>query len=315
MDARRALISVVIPCFNQARYLAEAIESARSPEYTVEIIVVDDGSTDGSGDVARRHDVVVIVQENRGLAAARNRGLDAASGTFVIFLDADDRLLPGGIDIAVRALAAHPECAMTYGRCTMMGPDGTFWPTPEQRVVYLDHYASLLRTNRIWMPAMAIFRRDALVATGGFRSGFDAAADYDLYLRLSRRAAIHDHGQRVAVYRRHSWSTSGNVSRRLVTTLAVMRANRQDAIEAEMDEEWCAGYAAWQDFYGTQLVEQIRADLRGRRYSTAARKSALVARLAPDVFQREVGRALRRRYAGRAIPAAGIASASRGAEL
>jgi glycosyltransferase involved in cell wall biosynthesis len=315
MDARRALISIVIPCFNQARFLPDAIDSARSAEFEVETIVVDDGSTDGAGDVAKLYPIEVVRQENSGLAAARNRGLASATAPFVIFLDADDRLLPGGIDIGVRALAAHPECAMTYGRCTMMGPDGTFWPTPEQPVVYLDHYASLLRTNRIWMPAMAIFRRDALVAAGGFRSGFDAAADYDLYLRMARRVAIHDHGQRVAAYRRHAWSMSGNVSRMLADTLAVMRANRQDAVDAEMDDEWCEGYAAWQDFYGTQLVEEIRADLRGRRYSTAARKSALVARLAPEVFQRELGRALRRRYAGRAIPAAEMASASRRAEL
>jgi len=314
MDACRALISVVIPCFNQSRYVAEAIESSRSAEFRVETIVVDDGSTDDSGEIARRHRAVVIAQENRGVAAARNRGLEAAAGTFVIFLDADDRLLPGGVDIGVRALAAHPECAMTYGRCTMMGPDGTFWPTPEQRVVYLDHYASLLRLNRIWMPAMAIFRREAIVEAGGFRMGFDAAADYDLYLRLVRRVAIHDHGQRVAAYRRHSSSTSGSASRMLAHTLAVMQANRQDALEAAMDEDWREGYAAWQDFYGTQLVEEIRADLRARRYSPAARKAGVATRLAPHVFQRELSRALRRRYAGRAIPAAEMASASHRAE-
>jgi glycosyltransferase involved in cell wall biosynthesis len=315
MDARRALISVVIPCFNQARYLPEAIESAKSAEFEVETIVVDDGSTDESSDVARRHGAVLITQENGGLAAARNRGLEAATGTFVIFLDADDRLLPGGIEIAARALAAHPECAMTYGRCTMMGPDGTFWPTPEQPVVYLDHYAALLQSNRIWMPAMAIVRRDAIVGIGGFRLGFDAAADYDLYLRLARRVAIHDHGQRVAAYRRHSSSMSGNASRMLSETLDVMRANRQDAIDAGMEEEWRAGYGTWQEFYGTHLVEEIRADVRARRYSAAARKSGVVARLAPDVFQRELGRALRRRYAGRAIPAAETAAASRRAEI
>jgi glycosyltransferase involved in cell wall biosynthesis len=297
MNARRALISVVIPCFNQARHVAEAIESARSPEFDVETVVVDDGSTDGSSEVAQRHPVVLITQENRGLAAARNRGLEASIGTFVIFLDAGDRLLPGGIDIAVRALAAHPECAMTYGRCTMMGPDGTFWPTPEQPVVYLDHYASLLRTNRIWMTATAIFRREALTEAGGFRPGFDAAADYDLYLRLARRVAIHDHGQRVAAYRRHSSSMSTSAARMLAETLEVMRSNRQDAIEADLEEHWRGGYAACQEFYGTHLVEEIRADLRARRYSAAARKAGLVARLAPDVFQRELVRALRRHSA------------------
>ena len=315
MDARRALISIVIPCFNQGRYLAEAIVSARSAGFAVETIVVDDGSTDDSRAIAEAQAVTVIAQDNAGVAAARNRGLEAATGTFVIFLDADDRMLPGGIDIAARALDAHPECAMTYGRCTMMGPDGTFWPTPEQAVVYADHYASLLHSNRIWMPAMAMFRRDAVVAAGGFRMGFDAAADYDLYLRLARRAAIHDHGQRVAAYRRHGSSMSGNAARMLAHTLAVMRANHRDAVEAGLADDWSDGYAAWQDFYGTQLVEELRSDLRAHRYSAAARKAGVAARLAPDVFQRELGRALRRRYAGRAIPAAEMASASRRAEI
>ena len=149
------------------------------------------------------------------------------------------------------------------------------------------------------MPAMAIFRREALAAAGGFRAGFDAAADYDLYLRLARRVAIHDHGQRVAAYRRHSSSISGNAARMLGDTLEVMRANRQDAIAADMDEHWRGGYAAWQEFYGAHLVDEVRADLRARRYSTAARKAGLVARLAPDVFQRELVRALRGRSTGR----------------
>jgi len=315
MDARRTLISVVIPCFNQARYIAEAIESARSAEFAVEVVVVDDGSTDGSGDIAKRYPITLIQQDNQGLARARNRGLAAATGTLVIFLDADDRLLPGGIDIGVRALTAHPECAMTYGRCKMMGPDGTLWPTPDQPVVYTDHYASLLHSNRIWMPAMAVIRREVLTEIGGFRMRFDAAADYDLYLRIAGRWAIHDHGQRVAAYRRHSSSMSGNAARMLDETLAVMRANRDAAVAARMEDDWQQGYGAWQDFYGTHLVEEIRADLRIHRYSRAARKSTVLARLAPDVFQRELKRALRRRYAGRAIPAAEIASASRRAEI
>ena len=65
-----------------------------------------------------------------------------------------------------------------------------------------------------------------------------------------------------------------------------------------MDEHWRGGYAAWQEFYGTHLAEEIRADLHARRYSAAARKAGLVARLAPDVFQRELVRALRRRSNG-----------------
>jgi glycosyltransferase involved in cell wall biosynthesis len=306
MDSARPLISVVVPCYNHAHFLAEAIESARAQEFPVEVVVVDDGSTDGSADVAARYEVVLIRQENRGLAAARNRGLAACHGTFVVFLDADDRLLPGGLDTAARALCGHRSCAFAYGRCVMMGPDGVFWPTPEQAVVRAGHYAAFLRTNPIWMPAMAIIRREALQTCGGFRHGFDSAADYDLYLRLSANNQVHDHGQRVAAYRRHENSMSNSARRMLRETLAVMQLHRAAANDTGFLGVWQEGYGGWRDFYGTQLVEEIRADVRSRRVSHAFAKSMDLARLAPNVFARELGRAARRRYAGRAIPAAEI---------
>jgi glycosyltransferase involved in cell wall biosynthesis len=307
VDATRPLISVVIPCCNQARFLAEAIESARADDFHVEIVVVDDGSDDGSSDVARGFGRVTLIrQENRGLAAARNRGLAETRGSFVVFLDADDRFLPGGLDVSGRALSAHRDCALAYGRCIMMGPDGKFWPTPEQAVVRAGHYAAFLHTNPIWMPAMAIFRRDVLQACGGFREGFDAAADYDLYLRVAASHLVHDHGQRVAAYRRHDSSMSGSARRMLRETLDVVARQRDLAEQTGLLGIWQEGRAAWRDFYGTQLVEEIRADVRARRLSRAAGNAAALARLAPGVFTRELGRAIRRRYAGRAIPAAEI---------
>ena len=304
MDSARPLISVVIPCHNHAHFLAEAIESARASEFPVEVVVVDDGSTDGSAEVAERYPVDLIRQDNRGLAAARNRGLTDCRGAFVVFLDADDRLLPGGLDIAARALCAHRSCAFAYGRCIMMGPDGVFWPTPEQAIVRAGHYATFLRTNPVWMPAMAIIRREALQTCGGFRHGFDAAADYDLYLRLSASNLVHDHGQRVAAYRRHEGSMSNSARRMLRETLTVMQLHRDMAHDTGFLAMWQEGYGGWRDFYGTQLVEEIRADVRSRRMSEAFAKSVDLARLAPNVFARELGRAARRRYAGRAIPAA-----------
>jgi glycosyltransferase involved in cell wall biosynthesis len=306
MDSARPLISVVIPCYDHAHFLAEAIESATATEFPVEIVVVDDGSTDGSAEVAARYQVSLIRQENRGLAAARNRGLAECRGSFVVFLDADDRLLPGGLDTAARALCAHRSCAFAYGRCVMMGRDGIFWPTPEQAVVRAGHYAAFLRTNPIWMPAMAILRREALQSCGGFREGFDAAADYDLYLRLAANNIVHDHGQRVAAYRRHDGSMSNSARRMLRETLTVMRLHREMANDTGFLGMWRDGYGSWRDFYGTQLVEEIRTDVRCRRMSDALAKSLDLARLAPNVFARELGRAARRRYAGRAIPAAVI---------
>lgn len=287
------LVSVIIPCYNQGRYLLESIRSAVAEDFPVEIVVVDDGSTDDTAAVAAQvDDVRAVRQPNRGLSAARNAGLAASTGGFVIFLDADDRLLPGAVDTATRALLTHPDCAMAYGRCVMMGPDGDLWPTPDPPSVRSGHHVALLRTNMIWMPAMAIFRREPLVAAGAFIAGVDGSADYDLYLRISREHPIHDHGQFVAAYRRHPASMSGNAGRMLRDTLAVMARNRPHGDPARL-EAWRDGYRKWQDFYGTQLVEEIRTHVRGGESAAAMRKSMTLARLAPAVFMREVARKTR----------------------
>ena len=88
-------ISIIIPCYNHAAFLPDAIESALAQDYPdVEVIVVNDGSTDNSSEVARRYPVRLIEQENKGLSAARNTGIRAATGTWILPLDSDDKIEP-----------------------------------------------------------------------------------------------------------------------------------------------------------------------------------------------------------------------------
>jgi glycosyltransferase involved in cell wall biosynthesis len=286
-------VSVVIPCYNQGNFLSDAIESARSADVHTQIVVVDDGSQDDTSEIARGFSEVTCVrQENRGLAAARNRGLNEASGELVIFLDADDRLLPGGMAAGVRALERNPDAAMAYGRCVMTGPDGVFAPTPETPVVSSGHYEAFLRSNPVWMPGMAIFRREWVTRAGGFAPGFDGAADYDLYLRIARDRPIHDHGRLVAAYRRHPDCMSGDTARMLRDTLAVMERHRPRDNPALL-EAWRDGYRMWQDFYGTRLVEEIRAQLHRNGAGGATRKALTLARFAPAILRRELARKTR----------------------
>ncbi len=142
-----ASVSVLVPCFNQARFLSAALASVLDQELDgdVECIVVDDGSTDETQGVARDHGVTLLAQENHGLAAARNRGLDAASGSLVVFLDADDCLTPGALSVNASALATRPDAAFVSGHCTLTGPDGTALYTPAQHTVDEQHYRALWR--------------------------------------------------------------------------------------------------------------------------------------------------------------------------
>ena len=281
--AATPLISVVIPCYNQGRFLSAAIASARSSSLDVEVVVVDDGSTDDTPDVARRQEGIIYVrQPNRGLAAARNAGLEKSRGELIVFLDADDALAPGALDAGVAALRDRPECALATGRCVMMDADGTHLPTARQPPIDGDAYVALLRENYIWMPAMAMFRRQAILEAGGFDPSADAAADYDLYLRVARRWPVHDHGEVVAFYRQHGSNMSANAARMLRETLQVhARERRRSRLTAVQHAAMRAGRRRWQEFYGDRLVEEVRAHVRAGDWRAAAAKAAVLARHHP----------------------------------
>ncbi len=126
MDAD-PLVSVIIPCYNGEAFLKEAIESALAQSYRqVEIIVVDDGSTDRSSEIAQKFPVRYIRQQNRGLTASRNLGIRESRGSYIVFLDADDRLRPEAIETGLRVLAQHPECAMAVGDHVFVSADGSY---------------------------------------------------------------------------------------------------------------------------------------------------------------------------------------------
>jgi len=281
-------VSIVIPCYNQARFVGEGIASAlaQTGPHGIDVIAVDDGSTDGSAAVmaaaaATSARLRVISQPNCGLAAARNAGLDAARGELIIFLDADDRLHPGAVNAAVKSLAAATDAIMTFGRCTLVDEGGQPMLT-NLPVVTENFYAELLQRNYIWTPAMAAFRRHVFEAVGRFDSRVDPSADYDLYLRIARHGRIVSHGQLVADYRQHGSSMSRDPVAMLDATLAVLAAQRPyiDA-HSEFRRLYWRGRRAWRIFYGEQLVERFRTDLHAGRYRRALSAAGHLLRLYP----------------------------------
>jgi hypothetical protein len=198
------LVSVVIPCFRQAHFLPEAIESVLAQEHdAIEVVVVDDGSPDNVGEVAARYPgVKYLRQPNGGLAAARNAGLEEATGEFVLFLDADDRLLPSAVGRGLEELRAESEAMMAAGTWQLIGEAGEPLPADQPRQPS-EAFPALLESCFISTPAAVLYRRELFRQIGCFDPEVSASADYDLYLRTAGRFPVRLHPHVIAEYRRH----------------------------------------------------------------------------------------------------------------
>jgi glycosyltransferase involved in cell wall biosynthesis len=262
-----ALVSIVIPCHNQGRFLSEAIESAtRQTHPALEIIVVDDGSTDDTSQIAGRFASVQRVrQANRGAPAARNAGLEKATGELVLFLDADDRLLPDAISRGVAALEAHSDWACVTGHVRVIDRSGTVVDTPPQDHAGGDQFVALLRSNYIWTPGAVLYRRSALDVVGAFDPAAGASADYELNLRLARRFAIGCHHHVVLEYRRHDANMSGDLVRMLRSAVSVRLAQRRFVTGNRAAEAaWREGLQIVRADFGERLLERVKHDARTR---------------------------------------------------
>lgn len=275
-------VDVVIPCYNQGHFVGEAIASALAQTYRpLDVVVVDDGSTDATAEVAGRYAGVRCVRQvNRGLPAARNTGLASGRREYVVFLDADDRLLPGALDAGAAALDRHADAAFAVGRHRRIDADGRPLPTPARVRVDNDHYVSLVRRCWIQMPATVMYRRSVLEAIGGFDPTFQHAEDYELYLRISRRYPIVDHHVEVAEYRQHGGTLSRNADRMLVATLRVL-ANHRPGPGATPAHR--AAYRARDNvvYYFDRLLDTAGTELRARRWREAAHALLVFARYLP----------------------------------
>jgi len=298
-DAPRPLVSVVIPSYNYARFLGDAIESVVRQVYErVEIVVVDDGSTDDTARVVGSYPAVKYVrQENQGLAAARNTGIRHATGEYVVFLDADDRLLPTALAAGVESLRDHPEAAFTWGRFRCIGGDGSpLDDTVPPSLPDDDPYRALLRMNHIVNPATVMYRREAIERIGGFDldASVRASEDYDLYLRLASEYPICRHFETVVEYRKHDANMSADANLMLNAVLAVLtkqahRANADPSHRAALRE----GVRFYRDLYAEQLLGQLRRDPRRLRdRGQAMRGMVAMLRYGPKwVGRRAIGRA------------------------
>ncbi len=191
-----ALVSVVIPTYNRARYLPESIDSVLGQTYPhIELILVDDGSTDDTQEVLRGYGdrIRVVHQQNAGPAIARNRGIAVAKGDIVAFLDSDDQWHPTKLERQVRSLeAAGPEVVCSLCNCTVLYANGATTSTfaiadtmPKCPTgMWLNPVEVLLNRFVMFNQAIAI-RREVLERVGYFDESLKFGEDYELPFRLA----------------------------------------------------------------------------------------------------------------------------------
>ena len=269
---------MVIPCFNQAEFLRDAIQSVLSSGGgDCEIIVIDDGSTDGTAAVARDFGPAIryVRQSNRGLPDARNAGLTEATGDGVLFLDADDRLVSGALAAGVLALQENQAAAFAAGRYRTITEEGKPFAEPEPMSPRQDWYAALLRRNVFGMPGVVMYRRTVLIEEGGFDRRLLSCEDYDVYLRLTRAHPIAYHDAIVGEYRLRRGSMSSNSARMLSTAIRVLRSQPRAALNtSERRDAYREGLAYWRGYYGRRLLQEAHA--------------MMIERVGPRVLSRDI---------------------------
>jgi glycosyltransferase involved in cell wall biosynthesis len=220
------LVSVVIPSHNYGRFVAAAVDSVLAQRYPhVEVIVVDDGSTDDTPQRLEpyRDRIVSIRQENQGVSAARNTGIRAARGELIALLDADDAWHPRKLELQMRSLAEHPEIGMLGADLFTDSRD--CWPvipdSPPSDLVPLTLDDLVLRTH--FAPSSVVIRKSCLEAVGLFDAGLRCVEDRELWIRFAARWPVAKLPLPLLWYRLHPSSLSGKAVQMEEHELRVLR--------------------------------------------------------------------------------------------
>ena len=246
-------VSVVLPVRNGKRFLAEAIGSivGRADE----LIVVDDGSTDGSAEIAARLDATVLRQESLGLVAALTRGIAESTAPYVARMDGDDISLPERLERLVAFLDEHPRVAFVAPGVEVVDESGM----RVGEIILPPDDASLRRRLLLRNPfthGSVVIRRAALDSVGGYRADYGANEDYDLWRRLARHWELAAVPEILYRYRRHEQAT---------TVTDPERVAQRERLRNELWHEPALLRALWGERNLTEARALVREALRRRR--------------------------------------------------
>jgi len=224
------VVSVVLPAFNAATTIAAAARSVLADDsVALQLVVVDDGSTDGTlaaiGDLADDARVTVISRPNRGLAASLNEAIAASSAPYVARMDADDVSMPGRFRAQLAHLETHPDVVLVGGQIRRV-VDGVAESASTFPLQHDDIVAALLRGQHAMCHPSVMIRRSALDVVGGYWE-HGVAEDWDLFLRLSEAGRLANVADHVLDYAFHAGGINATSMRRVRTNIALAVSNHE----------------------------------------------------------------------------------------
>jgi glycosyltransferase involved in cell wall biosynthesis len=268
------LVSVIIPTYNRAQMLREALDSVRRQTVQdVEIVVIDDGSSDDTAEVVQSYGptVVLLRQTHQGVAAARNLGIQRSRASLVAFLDSDDLWLPKKLERQLGYLQANPHVGLVYTRMWSYHIDDVSRRRLEPRSVARSFQELLNGPNSVTTSTVVV-RRRCLEAVGLFNPTLPAVEDHELWLRVAQRFALGFMDEPLAEYRRHGQSTTADLARLhdgyrrcYEIILQQYRGSLGDARAAERylaKLEYLCGTAALRQGHGRTALRMIAGGLR-----------------------------------------------------
>lgn len=232
------LISIIIPCYNQAQYLERAVRSCVEQTHPeVEIIIINDGSTDNTSEVCKSlshyPNLQYHEQTNAGLANARNAGIKLAKGKYIQFLDTDDYLHPNKLEIQARNLDENPQYAYNYCDLVRVNDDsGNAIDNDSvgvtRKILTGNIFGSLL-IGGFFPPVCVLIRKQTLEEFGMFTPQLDGNADYELWLRLAGHNQLCCYlDEKLAYYRMHESNMSKDSAHMNQTFIAAIKKALQD---------------------------------------------------------------------------------------
>ncbi len=283
-------VSVVIPLYNGHAFIEQALRSV--VEQTVqpqEVIVVDDGSTDGSAELVESFDapipIKVVYQANRGQSAARNAGVELAIGDLIAFLDHDDEWRRNHLEVLIRAISKKPEIGWAYNDFDEMDSEGRTVTHSFIREFHLVHpktsLAACLAGDLMVLPSASLFRKTAFVDVGGFDERLSGYEDDDLFVRMFLADWKHVFVPKpLTRFRIHAKGTNSSSSLRFLDSRMIFLDNLIRSVEDDdrMNRYWVRDLVLPR-FFLTTVDDYARA-LSRCRWAEAAQAAATAERLA-----------------------------------